>query len=259
MLRTLGPTLLAAVGCAMLATSSHAETTFNAGARLSHDSNVNGSPDQPSKANQLSDKYLTVSASAVYFTPLNQDRSNYFIGQLGALFTRYHSYSNLDTSTLVGSAGLYRQFSPKWSGQLTGRSFLRETRQHDRNSTGVGATVEVKRLLTDKVWVKGIADFEDNSANLRNFSSTGATYGINFGYLPNKDRFFNLGFSQANRDYKSATPFNSKSKTWFVEATERVSKNWYLNGGYAFQDNTSNIAGTAYTSHILSVGLSFSY
>ncbi|WP_151447359.1 hypothetical protein [Lacisediminimonas profundi] len=251
--------LAAATALAVLAASSHAEVTLNAGARLSHDSNVNGSPDLPTKANQRSDSFLALSASAVYFTPLNREQTDYFVGQVGALVSRYNNFSNLDSSTLMGSAGFYRQFSPKWSGQLTGRAFVRETRQHDRDSSGYGATAEIKRQLTQTVWLKGVADYEDNRANLSTFSSTGPTYAVSLGYLPNKDRFINLGFSHASRDFKSTTPFNTKSKTWFLEGTEKVSKNWYLSLGYAFQDNDSNFAGTAYTSHIVSAGLSFSY
>lgn len=257
--RPLRPQLAVAMVLLLLAAHAHAETTINAGVRLSHDSNVNGSPDTPSKNNQRSDTYLTTSASAVYFTPLDKERTNYFIGQVGALFSRYHNYTNLNNSTLMASAGLYRQLSPKWSGQLTGRGFVRETRQDDRNSSGYGATLEIKRQMSDKVWLKGIVDYEDSSANLRTFSNTGTTYGLNLGYLPKKDRFINLGVSKSDRNFKSVTPFSSKSTVWFIDGTEKISKNWYLNLGYAYADNDSNFAGTAYTSHVVSAGLSFSY
>ncbi len=244
---------------AVLAAPVVAETTLNGGVRLSRDSNVNGSPDTPNKDNQRSDTYLTTSASAVYFTPLNKEQTNYFIGQVGAMFANYHNYKNLNNSTLVASAGLYRQLSPKWSGQLMGRGFVRETRQQDRNSSGYGATLEIKRQMTDTIWLKGIVDYEDSSANLRTFSNTGMTYGLNLGYLPKKDRFINLGVSKSERDFKSVTPFTSKSTVWFIDGTEKISKNWYLSLGYAFADNDSNFAGTAYSSHMISAGLSFSY
>ncbi|MDB5797937.1 MAG: hypothetical protein JWP36_1839 [Paucimonas sp.] len=251
--------LATSVALMLVASTARAEVTFNAGARLSHDSNVNGSPDLPSRANQRSDTYLTTSASAVYFTPLNQEQTTYFVGQVGALVSKYNKFRNLDNSALVGSAGVFRQFSPAWSGQLTGRGFVRETQQADRNATGSGATLEIKKQMTDTLWLKGIADYEDARANLATFSNAGWTYGLNLGYLPRKDRFINAGVSQAKRDFKSAPVFSSKSRVWFIEGTEKLSKNWYLSLGYAFQDNDSNFAGTAYTSHVLSAGLSFSY
>ena len=257
--RPFRPQLALALALVALAAHVQADTTLNAGVRLSHDSNVNGSPDTPNKNNQRSDTYLTTSASAVYFTPLDKERNSYFIGQVGARFSRYQNYTNLNNSSLVASAGLYRQLSPEWSGQLTGRGFVRETRQTDRNANGYGATLEIKRQLSDKVWLKGIVDYEDTSANLRTFSNSGTTYGLNLGYLPKKDRFINLGASKSERDFKSVTPFSSKSTVWFIDGTEKISKNWYLSLGYAYADNDSNFAGTAYTSHVVSAGLSFSY
>lgn len=253
------PAVIMAGALAALAGPAQADITFNAGARLSHDNNVNGSPDTPSKANQRSDNYLTLSASAVYFTPLDAAQTTYFIGQIGALSSVYNRFNNLDSSMLVASAGLYQQLSATWSGQVTGRGFTRETRQSERDSNGYGGTLEIKNQLSQTVWVKGVADYEDNQANLGSFSYTGETYGVNLGYLPLKDTFINLGYSHATRDYKSASPFVSKSQTLFAEVTQRMAKNWYLNGGYAYGRNDSNVAGTAYTNHIVSVGLNFSY
>lgn len=253
------PTVVMAGALAALAGPGQAEVTFNAGARLFHDNNVNGSPDSPTKANQRSDNYLTLSASAVYFTPLDAAQTRYFIGQVGATSSTYNKFDNLDSSMLVASAGLWQQLSPTWSGQVTGRGFTRDTRQNDRDSDGYGATLELKNQLSPTVWVKGVADYEDSTANLSAFSYTGKTYGVNLGYLPLKDTFINLGYSHAKRDFESALSFVSKSKTLFAEVTQRLAKNWYLNGGYAYGDNDSNIAGTAYTNHLVSLGVNFSY
>ena len=250
-------TLLAATFA--LSSPVHAEFTLNAGARLSHDNNVNGSPDTPTKANQRSDTFLTLNASAVYFTALDAAQTSYFIGQVGAVNTTYNKFSNLNNSMLVGSVGLYQQLSPNWSGQITARGFTRETRQSDRNADGYGGTLEIKYQMTPTLWVKAVGDYEDSKANLRTFSYTGDTYGLNLGYLPLKDTFVNVGYSHTTRDFKSAVPFVSKTDSLFAQVSQRVAKNWYLNAGYAYGRNDSNFAGTAYTNHVISVGLSFSY
>ncbi|MCM2309158.1 MAG: DUF2860 domain-containing protein [Sulfuritalea sp.] len=244
---------------AVLAGPACAEVTLNAGARLSNDSNVNGSPDTPTKANQLSDNFLSLSASAVYFKPLDDAQTNYFIAQAGAMTANYNKFDNLNSSMLMASAGFYRQLSPTWSGQIMGRGFRRDTRQSERDSNGVGASLEIKKQLNQTLWLKGLADYEDNKANLASFSYTGATYGLNLGYLPRPDTFVNLGYSHSARDFKSVVTFNTTTQTLFAEVTERMSKNWYLNGGYAYMKNDSNFAGTAYTNHVLSLGVSFSY
>ena len=250
------PSVLMAGMLAALAGSAQAEVTLNAGARLSYDNNVNGAP---IKANRLSDSHLTLSASGVYFTPLNDEQTNYFVGQVGVMSTDYNKYNNLNSSMVVGSAGLWRQLSATWSGQITGRAFGRDTQQHERDSTGYGATLEIKDQLTETVWLKGVADYEDSKANLGTFSNYGPTYGVNLGYLPQKDTFINLGYSYATRDFKTLTSFVSKAQTLFVEGTQRLAKNWYMSLGYAYQDNNSNIAGTGYTNQTVSVGLNFSY
>lgn len=254
-----GQTALLAAVLAALTGTAQAEVNLNAGARLSRDNNVNGSPDTPSKANQLSDNFLSLSASAVYFKPLNEEQSNYFIGQVGVQTSAYDKFKNLNSSMLVASAGFYRQLSPSWSGQLMGRGFRRDTRQNERDSSGVGATLEIKKQLNQTLWLKGVADYEDSKATLGSFSYTGETYGVNLGYLPRTDTFVNLGYSHGRRDFKSQLPFRSKTQTLFAEVTERMSKNWYLNAGYAHMKNDSNFAGTAYTNQVLSLGVSFSY
>ena len=139
------------------------------------------------------------------------------------------------------------------------RGFTRNTKQNDRDANGLGGTLEIKNQLSQTLWVKGVADYEDSKANLGMFSYTGETYGLNLGYLPLQDTFVHLGYSHAKRNFKSTSPFQSTSTTLFAEVSQRMAKNWYLNGGYAYGRNNSNVAGTAYTNNIFSVGLSFSY
>lgn len=251
-----GTALLAALA---LAAPAQAEVTLNAGAKLTHETNANGSPDEPTTANQESDTYLTVNASAVYYTPLDAAKSSYFIGQVGALTSAYDRFDNLDNSMLVASAGFYKQLSSAWSGQLTGRGFMRETEQSARDANGFGATLEIKNQLSRNVFIKAIADYEDSTADLDAYSYTGETYGLNLGYLPLKNTFVNVGYSHATRDFDTAAAFSTTTQTLFADVTQRLAQNWYLNGGYAYQDNDSNVAGTAYTNHIVSLGLNFSY
>lgn len=250
------PAVLCVAFVTGLSFAAQAEVAVNAGAKVSHESNVNGSP---IKANQLSDSYLALNASAVYYTALDAAQTSYFIGQLGASTSSYNRFNSLNNSMLGASAGLYKQLSPTWSGQVTGRGFVRDTKQSERDSKGMGATLEVKNQLSKALWVKGIVDYENSKAKLGAFGYRGATYGVNLGYLPLKDTFVNLGYSHAKRDFKTTSPFKTTSKTLFADVTQRIAKNWYVNGGYAYQDNNSNIAGTAYTNHIVSVGLNFSY
>ena len=242
----------------MLAGTAQADVTLNAGAKMSSESNVNGSPDQPTTANQLRDSYRVLSASAVYFTPLDADKTSYFIGQVGANSSTYSKYNSLDNSSVMASVGLYQQLSSSWSGTVTGRGFSRTTKQDERNAKGNGATLEIKSQLSETAWAKGTADYESSNANLDNYSNTGKTYGLSLGYIPLKDTFLNLGYNQSVRDYK-ATSFQATSQTLYADVTQRLAKNWYLNGGYAVQKNVSNLAGSAYTNNIVSLGLSFSY
>lgn len=256
------PTMVSAAvltGGLILAVPAQADVTLNAGAKLTHETNVNGSPDTPTTANQKSDTYLTLNASAVYFTPLDAAKSSYFIGQIGALTSAYDKSDSLDNSMLVASAGFYKQLSPSWSGQVTGRGFMRTTQQSARDADGFGATLEIKNQLSQSVWIKAIADYEDSTANLDAFSYTGESYGVNLGYMPLQNTFINLGYSHATRDFDTASAFSTTTQTLFADVSQRLAKSWYLNGGYAYQDNDSNIASTGYTNHIVSLGLNFSY
>lgn len=239
-----------------LMSHAHAEFTLNAGAKLTHESNINGSP---TSTNRESDTYGTLSASAVYYTALDPAQTSYFIGQVGALSSIYNKFDSLDNTLLVASAGLYQQLSPAWSGQVTGRGFTRNTKQNARDSDGFGATLEIKNQLSPTLWIKGIADYEDSEADLNAYSYKGKTLGLNLGYLPMQSTFVNFGYSHVKRDFDTATSFNTTAKTVYADVTQQLAKNWYLNGGYAFQKNDSNIAGTDYNNHIVSLGVNFSY
>lgn len=248
--------LVCASICAAVASPALADVTFNADARMFYDNNVNGSP---TGANQLGDRYLSLGASATYFKPLDADQTRYFIGQVGANSATFSKYNNLDNTGLMASAGLYQQLSAAWSVQLTGRGFGRNTKQSDRNSSGLGGTLELKNQLSSTLWVKGVVDYEDSKANLATYSYTGTTFGVNLGYLPLEKTFINVGYSQARRDFKSVLPFNSTTQTLFADLSQQIAKNWYLNFGYSHGRNDSNIPGTAYNNRVLSAGLSFSY
>ena len=240
----------------LISAGAQADTTFNAGLRLTHESNVNGAP---KKSNQRSDNYATLNASAVYYTPLNSAQTTYFIGQVGALTSTYHKYDSLNNSSLIGSAGLYQQLSQNWSGQLSARGFSRDTKQNERDSKGWGTTLEIKNQLTSTLWIKGVADYEDSKANLRPFSYQGKFLGLNVGYLPQQNTFMSFGYSHLKRDFDTATPFDTKTQTLFADVTQRLAKNWFVSGAYAYQDNDSNIAGTGYKNHVLSAAVNFSY
>lgn len=238
----------------LLAGPARSEVNVHTGVKLSHDSNVNGSP-----TNKQDDFYLTGHVSGVYFTPINEDRTRYFIGQLGLSATKYNKYRSADSSSLLASAGLWQQLGETWSGQATARAFLRETRQDQRDSTGWGATAELKKQLDEKWWVKGIADFEDNSANASTFSYTGQTYGLGAGYMPRTSTFVNLGYNYTNRDFKGAVAFETRTHMLFAEITEKLRENLYLSVGYAHARNKSNFPGTNYSNNIWSIGLNASF
>lgn len=248
-------TLAAVAGAVLLvSTGLRAETNFNVGVKLSHDSNVNGSPTA-----RQGDFYLTGHASAVHFRPINDERTRYFIGQVGVMASKYDRYSSADSTSLLASVGLWQQLDETWSGQGTLRVFRRDTRQHDRDSDGYGATLELKKQLAEKWWVKGFADFEHSTANLGAFSYQGPTFGLGIGYLPRADTFVNLGYNLTDRDFKSIIPFETRTQLLYAELTERLRKDLYLSVGYAHGRNRSNVPGTNYSHHIWSVGLSVSY
>ena len=224
---------------------------------MSSESNVFG---YPNKADELTDSYRVLNASAVYFTPLNATETTYFIGQVGANASKYSTYSSLDNSSVMASVGLYQQLSSSWSGTVTGSGFSRTTQLDANNAKGNGATLEIKNQLSETVWVKGSAAYNSSNTNLDKNSSSGKTYGLSMGYMPLQDTFLSLGYSRSVTDFKNTAPFfQATSQTLYADVTQRLAKNVFLNGGYARQNNESNNAGSASNNNIVSLGLNFSY
>ncbi len=245
--------LLAAAGWA---TCANADIVVNAGLGTTYESNVNGAPTSTGLG---SDTYTTLNASAQYFTPLDESKSTYFIGQFGALASKYNTFSNLDNTEAIASAGIYKQFNSSWSGELSGRGFDLHVQQNGLDARGEGTTLLVKNQLTSDLWLQGVADYEDSRADLSSYGYAGTTLGMNLGYLPWQNTFVNTGYNHISRNFDTAVGFTTTTQAYFVNVVQQLTKNWFLNGTYTYQDNTSNIAGTAYKDQILSLAINFSY
>ncbi|MHB1677120.1 MAG: hypothetical protein ACYCSS_06250 [Sulfuriferula sp.] len=241
---------------AWISSGANADVTLNAGLGSTYESNVNGAP---ASTAQGSDTYTTLNASAVYYTPLDTAQTTYFIGQVGALTNKYNTYSNLDNTEAVASVGLYKQLSSNWSGELSGRGFDLHVQQNGLDATGAGTTLELKNQITSTVWLQGIADYEDSRADFSSFGYIGKTLGLSMGYLPLQHTFVSLGYNHITRNFDTTVAFNTITQAYFINAVQQLAKNWYLNGTYAYQDNNSNLAGTAYKDQILSLAINFSY
>lgn len=252
-------TVIMLSGASMLSLEVQAEFTANAGLRFTHETNVNGSPDEPSKNNQLSDNSATLSASAVYYTPVDSARSAYFVGTLGAMASSYNRYDQLNNSAVYGVAGLFKQFVPGLTGQASLRLFDRQTRQDERDSNGWGGTVELSKHFSKALWLKGVLDYENSNANLASFSYDANSIGLVAGYSITDNTLLTVGTNYTKRRYDTDVAFNTKSTVLYGDVTQRVAKNWYLTGSYAYQDNDSNIAGTGYTNQVISLAVNFSY
>lgn len=240
----------------MTAGIAQAEITLNAGVRQSYQANLNGST---IKTNEKDDTYTGLSASMVYYTALDDARSVYFISNLGAQKTMFQKYDFLDSTAANLGLGLYKQLAPRWSAQLTGRGFMRDMQQKERDSNGWGTSAELKHQLTHTLWVKGVADYEDSKANLKAYNYTGKTVGVQAGAVPFKNTFVNIGYNHAKRDFDTATKFTTTTNMVFADVSQRLWEKVYLSGSYAFMRNSSNIEGTAYKDQIASLGLSVSY
>ena len=251
--RLVGTALLLAG--ALVSAGAQAEATFNAGLKSTGESNINGAT---VKANELSDRYTTLNASGVYYTALDSEKTSYFIGQVGASSNKYSTYTGLDNSSVGASVGLYQQLTRSWSAQLTGRGFSRSTEQTARDSKGWGSTLEIKNQLSATVWIKGVADYESSKANLNSNDNTGNTLGLSMGFLPLENTFASLGFNQNKRDF-TLSSFKTTSNTYYVDLTQRLTKNWYLNGAYAMQDNSNNASDLSSKNNILSAAINLSF
>lgn len=236
--------------------SAQAEVAFNAGVRTGYDSNVNG---VARNVEEESDQFVSAAASVLYYTALDVAKTTYFVGQLGAIANRYERYDVLDNSALIVSAGLYRQLNADWSAQISVRNGLREMDQSARDTDSVGSTVEIKNQLNPQLWIKLVGDIEDADADLDYFSYTGTSVGVQLGYQVFTNTFINGGYTYTERDFATTADFETKSDTYFLEATQRLSSQWYLSGSYALRDNRSNIDATDYENHVMAVGITFHY
>lgn len=239
-----------AIGCAQ------GEVAFNVGARTGYDSNVNG---VARNAEEESDQFVSAAASVLYYTALDAAKTTYFIGQVGAISNRYDRYEVLDNSALIVSGGLYRQLNADWSGQISIRSGQRHTEQSARDTDAMGSTVEIKNQLTPQLWIKVVGDIEDADADLDYFSYTGTSVGVLLGYQVLANTFINGGYTYTQRDFVTTADFETKTDIYFVEATQRLSRHWYLSGSYALKNNRSNISATDYDNQVMAVGINFNY
>ena len=252
-LRNISTSLL--LSGAFISAGAQAEVNFNAGLQTTSESNIYGAA---IKANERSDRSTTLNASGVYYTTLGSGESTYFISQVGASKSKYTIYTVLDNASVSASVGLYQQLTQSLSAQLTGRGFSRSTKDTNRDSKGAGGTLEVKSQLGTTAWIKGFADYENSRANLNAYDNTGNTLGLSMGFLPWENTFASLGASQNKRNF-TLSSFKTISNTFFVDLTQRLSKNWFLNGAYAMQGNSNNASTLSSKNNILSAAINMSF
>ena len=240
---------------ALVSAGAQAEVNFNAGLKTTSESNVYGAT---VKANELSDRYTTLNASGVYYTTLGSGDATYFIGQVGAASNKYITYLGLNSDSVSASVGLYQQLTQSFSAQLTGRGFSRSTENPNRDSTGSGGTLELKNQLGATSWIKGVADYENTTANLSSNDNTANTLGLSLGFMPLANTFASLGGSQNKRTY-TLSGLETTSNTFYVDLTQRLSKNVFLNGAYATQDNSRSDSALSSKNNILSAAINLSF
>lgn len=233
-----------------------ADVTLNAGLQFAHESNVNGAPNP---ADRLGDSSTTLNASAVYYTPLDLSRSTFVVATLGALDNRYHRYSSLDNTAVYGGVSLFKTLLPDLTAQASLRIFERHARQSERDTRGWGTTVEMTRYLSRSLWLKAFLDYENSRARLTPYGFSGHTVGMVGGYQILDRTFLSVGTNYNKRFYDSGIAFKTSTATAYLDLTRQLSKNWYVSGSYAYQNNNSNFPDTGYKDRTASLGLSFSY
>lgn len=233
-----------------------ADVTLNAGLQWTHESNVNGSPNA---ADRLGDSNTTLSASAVYYTPLDVARSSFFVATLGALDTRYNQYAFLDSTAVYGGASLFKTLLPDLTAQASIRVFERRARQSERNASGWGTTFEMTNYLSQTLWLKAFLDYENSRARLPSYSFAGHTIGIVGSYKILDQTLLSIGANYNRRFYDTDIAFRTSTATAYLDVTRQIAKNWYASASYSHQDNNANFPDSRYKDRIVSLGLTFSY
>jgi len=172
----------------------------------------------------------------------------------------YRTFDEFDFTIGTINAGITHRFSEMFVGSVAAHVSSKDFKGSLRDSTAYGLTAGIKEQLSTDLWLKEAFDIEQNIAKSSAYDYTGKTAGIRAGYDISDDQSVSAGYSYLVRDFKNnVTTFKLTSHVVSLDWTLDINDAWTLLAEYDRELADSNIANTATSNNIYTVGLRYEY
>jgi hypothetical protein len=235
-------------------TSWAAGLLFDAGASVTYEDNIFGSP---AEADKDEDIYSTLSAAIGGYTETARP-GIYLFAKAGADVFSYRKNTELNETAGFLNIGVYRQLTDALSAQVMARGKIKGFKEPERDSSAFGGAIELGQQVTGNLSLHEGYEYEKNNAESDDFTYGGHWAGLWSRYKVREGKFIGVGYSYFLRKFEDATRFKLKQHRLSANFSVEIMPKSYLNIGYDFLINTSNTFDTNYD-NILSAGISYSY
>ncbi|MHB8844753.1 MAG: outer membrane protein [Nitrospirota bacterium] len=160
--------------------------------------------------------------------------------------TDYQTYSEYDSNIAGITAGMTARLGDKALLRIAGSDKIkRYDNDPDRDGTAYGGSASLKQLVTDRVWLRGSAEYETYRAEVQDFRYRGAAYRFTAGYDLTDDLLATAGYRFQSQQYRDSAATALRSGTAVFGADYALTDHWSAGLLYERQ-----IAGTG-TSDII--------
>lgn len=249
------PVLLGVVLFLVPAESAAARLILDAGTQAVYEDNITGSVEEVTKR---SDLYIVASASLGVSKDLGDGLTSVFV-QGDAYGYAFSDNTDLN-STIVGlSAGASRKFTDILSGKATFKVRGKDFNDSRRDSSSLGAALELREELSYRLALKQGYEFETNDAESAFFSYQSHLVGASVEYSITPRTLLRAGYYYLTTEYEEPAGFKNDFHTLSVGVVRKVLDRVYLRGGYDHQFISSSDSQTGSGNNILALGIAYSY
>ncbi len=179
--------------------------------------------------------------------------------RVGLAHTAYSTFNQFNFTIASVSAGISQRFSDVFSGRANLKAASKSYDDALRESSAYGGSLSLRAMITSDVWLRGVYEYEQNTAKSDFYTYQGNSVGLWAGYALTPHATLGLGYSTLARTYKEPADFEVTSNTVTFDWTWRFMDGWSVNAGYDREVGDSSVPGTETTNNIFSIGLLYDY
>lgn len=174
--------------------------------------------------------------------------------------TDYQTYSEYDLNAAGVTAGMIARRGDRLSLRIAGSGKIkRYDNDPDRDGTSYGGSAGLRQLVTDRIWLRGSAEYETYRAVFQDFRYRGAAYRFTTGYDLTDDLLATAGYRFQAQQYRDSAATVLRTGTAVFGADYALTDHWSAGLLYERQTTGTGASDIITRNNLFSLALRWDY